>query len=96
MFKLFARIAYVIIDLIQALIIFRFAIIFFNISSSNSIIKWILNKSATFVSPFKGILDSDTLKLGTFTLDLNSIVAFFFFLILGFVIIEIIRAFSTD
>lgn len=96
MIKFLARILYTFLSLVQALIIFRIAIIFFNLEKSNEIITWIYSTSNYFVSPFKGILQSETLNIANFTLELTSVVALFVILILGFVIIEIIKAFSID
>lgn len=96
MFKLFARIAYTIVVFIQGLIVLRFVILLFNVKATSSLIKWILDNSNTFVSPFNGVLETSTLSLGSLNLDLTSIVAFFFYMILGFVTIEIVKAFSTD
>lgn len=96
MIKFVARIAYTVLSIIQALIIFRIMIILFSLNTSNSIISWIYNQSSIFVSPFKGILENEFLTIVNFKLELTSIVALFVYLIIGFVIIEIIKAFTME
>lgn len=96
MFKLFARIAYTIAVLIQSLLALRFVIILFNVNRDNQIIKWVMDTSSTFVSPFVGVLDKSVIQINGFSADLTTVVAWFFYLIAGFIAIEIVKAFSTD
>lgn len=96
MFRLLARIAYTIIVLIQGIIAIRFVARLFNLNSSNELVKWVIETSEIFVSPFYGVLDQSTLVVNGFTLDLNALVAGFFFLIAGFICIEIVKAFSAN
>ena len=96
MIKFIARIAYTILSIIQALIIFRIAIILLALNTGNSIISWIYNQSNVFVSPFRGILENEFLNIANFKLELTSIVALFVYLIIGFVFVEIIKAFTTE
>jgi hypothetical protein len=96
MFKLFGRLIYTAAVLVQALILTRFVALALNASKTNPLIKWVIDSSNTFVQPFIGILDNEFLKVAGFSLELTSVVAFFFFLIIGFISIEIVKAFSID
>ncbi|MCC7289804.1 hypothetical protein IT417_00940 [bacterium] len=96
MFKLVARLLYVATVSVQALIVLRISLIFFNIPDGGSIVNSILRWSGYFVSPFKGVLDFEVLQINVFRLELVSVVALFFYLIIGYVVIEMVKAFSTD
>lgn len=96
MFKLFARIAYTIAVLIQSLLALRFVIILFKVNTGNQIIKWVMDTSDPFVSPFIGVIEKSVIQINGFNADLTTVVAWFFYLIAGFIAIEIVKAFSTD
>lgn len=96
MFKLFARIAYTIAVLIQSLLALRFVIILFNVNTTNQIIKWVMDTSSPFVTPFVGVLEKSSIQINGFTADLTTVVAWFFYLIAGFIAIEIVKAFSME
>lgn len=96
MFKLLARLAYTVAVLIQALLMLRFIIILFKVNTSNSIISWVMNTSNGFVSPFNGVLSNPNLVINGFVVDLTIIVALFFYLVVGFIAIEILKAFSIN
>jgi hypothetical protein len=95
MFRLLARIIYVGLLLIEALVAGRFILLLINASSENTLVEQALHYSGIFVSPFRGIVD-DTLALGTLRFDLTSIVALVFYMILAFVAMEMIKAFSAE
>lgn len=96
MFKLIARIAYTALVIIEAGIIFRLAVLIFNLNQSNTYILWLMHVTNILVAPFKGVLSSEYLLIGNWSIELVSIVALFFYVILAFITVEIIKAFSTD
>ncbi|MCK9368450.1 hypothetical protein M0R04_00520 [Candidatus Dojkabacteria bacterium] len=96
MFKIIAKIGYTVLVLIEATIISRIVILVLNANTSNKIIGYILSISSQLISPFKGILNSEFLQIGGVSLELTSVVALFFYMILAFIAIEIIKAFSNS
>lgn len=95
MFRLLARILYVGLLFIEALVAGRFILLLINASMENSLVAKALEWSNYLVSPFRGIVD-DSLVLGNLRFDLTSIVALVFYMILAFVAMEMIKAFSAD
>ena len=96
MFKFIARIGYTVLVLIEAVIISRVVILILNANANNSIIAFILKMSSQFINPFKGVLNSEFLKIGPVNIELTAIIALFFYMIAAFITIEIIKAFSND
>ncbi len=95
MIKLLLRLLYTAITFIEALIGIRFILLFINANKSNSLVNWVYEYSEPFVKPFYGITSS-TLELFGVKLDLNSLVALAFYMVVGYVVIELIKAFSRD
>lgn len=96
MFKLIARLGYTVLVFVEAIIIVRIAVSMFNINTANRIVSWIISTSEIFINPFKGILANEYLRVLGFNLELTSVAALFFYMILAFVTIEIVKAFSSD
>jgi hypothetical protein len=95
MFRLLARLIYTLLLLVEALVAARFILLLINANTDNSLVAQAMKYSNYLVSPFKGIVD-DTLALGNLQFDLTSIVALVFYMILAFVAMEMIKAFSAD
>ncbi len=95
MFKLLARIAYTILTLIEALVAIRFVLLLIKANPNNELVALVLKYSEYFVKPFYGITN-DVLNVGGIVFDLTSIIALVFYMVLAFVAIELVRAFSHN
>ncbi len=93
MIKLLLKILYSAIVFVEMIIAFRIVLSFLNPDTSNTFVSWIYNASAYFINPFKGIV-SEYVNIDNFSLELTPFVALLFFVITGFAISEIIKAFS--
>ncbi|PKN02792.1 hypothetical protein CVU76_02060 [Candidatus Dojkabacteria bacterium HGW-Dojkabacteria-1] len=92
MISLIFRILYTLTTFLQTLIVFRIILKVINADSTNSIVSWIYNMTETFIEPFKGIV-ADEMLIDRFTLELTPIIALLFYAILGFVFVELSKAF---
>lgn len=95
MFRLILRLLYSIIVLIEALLGIRFILKFINANKDNQLVSYVYEYSEPFVRPFVGIT-STTINLFGISLDLNTLVALGAFMILGYVVLELSKAFSRD
>ncbi len=95
MFRLVARIIYTVLLLIEALVSIRFVLILVNANKNNEIVNLVMKNSEYFIQPFKGIVD-DILIFGSLRFELTSIIALVFYMILAFVAVEMIKAFSNS
>jgi hypothetical protein len=95
MFKVLAKIAYAALILIEGLIAIRFVIILINANPNNSLISLALNISEIFVKPFYGVVN-DTWKFSGITFDLTCLVSLMFYMIMAFICLELIKAFSQN
>lgn len=92
MVSLIFRILYTLTTFLQTLLVFRIILKIINADSSNNIVSWIYNMTDTFIEPFKGIV-ADEMLIDRFALELTPIIALVFYAILGFVFIELSKAF---
>jgi len=92
MISLIFRILYTLTTFLQTLIVFRIILKVINADSTNSIVSWIYNMTETFIEPFKGIV-ADEMLIDRFTLELTPIITLLFYAILGFVFVELSKAF---
>ena len=95
MLKLILRIAYTLNTLIEAIIVIRILLSFFVTQSTHVFVQWVRTFSDIFISPFRGIVSS-TLVIDSTEIVLTPVIALIFYAILGFVISELIKAFSND
>lgn len=95
MFKLIAKIIYTVLLFIETIVAIRFVLKLIDASTSNAFVNWIMVYSQQFVDPFKGIL-SETMTIGGLQLELTSIVALVCYMIIAFVIVELIKTFSHN
>jgi hypothetical protein len=79
------RIVVLLFGLIQIVIAARFILLLLDAREANGIVSAILNFSQVFVSPFEGILRTDSLHASGSVLDITAIVAF-----IGWTVIELI------
>jgi len=95
MLKLIIRIAHIAVTLIQGLIITKIILIIINANQNNSLVKWIMDTSPIFIKPFEGIVTS-SINIGNFSLPVDSLVALLFYVIVGFVLTELLKSFSKE
>jgi len=92
MLSLIFRILYTLTTFLQTLIVFRIILKIINADPTNNIVSWIYNITETFIEPFKGIIAEEML-IDRFILELTPILALLFYAILGFVFVELSKAF---
>lgn len=95
MLRLILKLAYTGDILIETLIIIKILLSIFAPNSTHSFVEWVQNISQLFISPFQGIAPS-VLVIDNIELAITPIIALVFFAIIGFVLSELIKAFSHD
>lgn len=80
--------------LVEAGIIMRILLTVFDANISNTFVNWIYDTSSIFITPFEGVL-SDSVKIDNFTFELTPLVALVFYIIVAFVLSELVKAFSN-
>jgi hypothetical protein len=95
MLKLIIRLAYFAVIFIEGLIITRIALLVMNANLENNIANWVFNTSTMFITPFEGIVTS-SLQINNFTLELTPFVALLFYIIIAFVLSELLKSFSRE
>jgi uncharacterized protein YggT (Ycf19 family) len=95
MLKLIIRVAYFAVIFIEGLIITRIALLVMNANLENNIANWVFNTSTMFLTPFEGIVTS-SLQINNFTLELTPFVALLFYIIIAFVLSELLKSFSRE
>ncbi len=95
MLKLIIRLAYFGIIFVEGLIITRIVLLVINANLENNLANWVFNTSTTFVKPFEGIVTS-SLQINNFTLELTPLVALLFYIIIAFVLSELLKSFSRE
>ncbi len=91
MLKLIFKLLYTAVAFIETLIIFRVILDFINADPTHTLVSWIFNLSDYFIDPFRGIT-AETLMIDRFTIELTPIIALLFYIVLGFIFSELIRA----
>ncbi len=79
--------------MIEAGIVMRIILDLIKANSTNTYVKWIHDMSSIFIDPFKGIV-ADSIKIDNFAISLTPIVALVFYIIIAFILSELIKAFS--
>lgn len=95
MLKLIIRLAYFCVIFIEGLIITRIALLGMNANLENNFANWAFNTSTMFVKPFEGIVTS-SLQINNFTLELTPFVALLFYIIIAFILSELLKSFSRE
>ncbi len=95
MIRLLIKLFYTAITLIEGLIGIRFILNLINANKNNDIVAAVFQYSEPFVKPFYGITSS-TFNMFGIEFDLNSLVALVFFMVIGYIAIELMKAFSRD
>lgn len=92
-FRFLAQIFYTILLIIETIISLRFVFKLVGANSSNWIVKFVYELSNIFVHPFVGVLDGDW-NIGRFCIDVDALVALLIYMIVAFVVVEVIKVFS--
>ena len=92
-FLALARILYTSLILIETVVSVRFVFKLIDANNSNAIVRTVYEVSDIFVEPFVGIVTGEW-TFGRFYIDVNALVALVLFMMIAFVVIEIIRAFT--
>jgi hypothetical protein len=95
MLKLIIRLAYFTVIFVEALILTRIVLLIINANTANAFASWVLGTSSIFVQPFEGII-ATSLQINNFTLPLTPLVALLFYIILAFVLSELLKSFSRE
>jgi len=95
MLKLIIRLAYFGVIFIEGLIITRIVLLVLNANLENKFANWVFNTSTIYVKPFEGIVTS-SLQINNFTLELTPLVALLFYIIIAFVLSELLKSFSRE
>lgn len=95
MLRLLLKLVYTANTLVEALIIVRVFLSIFAKSSTHSFVEWVNSISEIFISPFKDIVPS-VLVIDNFEITITPVIALFFYAIAGFVLSELIKAFSSN
>lgn len=91
--RIIAQILYTIDLLIETIISLRFIFKLFGASEANAIVRWIYEISGAFISPFEGIITANW-HIGSLYIDVNALVALVVYMLVAFVLIEIVKAFT--
>jgi hypothetical protein len=95
MLKLIIRLAYFAVVLIEGLILTRIVLLVINADLENDFAGWMFDTSSIFVKPFEGIVTT-SLQINDFTLALTPFVALLFYIIIAFVLTELLKSFSRE
>ena len=95
MLKLIIRLSYFAVIFLEGLIITRIVLLAINANPENNFANWVFNTSTFFVKPFDGIVTS-SLQISNFTLELTPFVALIFYIIMAFVLSELLKSFSRE
>jgi hypothetical protein len=93
MLSLLFKILYAADLLIEGSIVMRIILTLVKAKSTNTFVKWIQDMSEIFITPFNGIV-ADFLKIDNFQIELAPIVALVFYIIIAFILSELVKAFS--
>lgn len=94
MFRVIAKIIYTVLLFIETIVALRFVFLLIKADTGNSIVSWIIDLSNKFVDPFAGIT-SEILTIAGLQFDLTAIIALVFYMIIAFVVVELIKTFSN-
>lgn len=94
-FRIVAKVLYIFLVGIETVIALRFVFKLIGANGSNFIVSTIYSVSDVFIEPFVGIVSGDW-SLGRFYVDVPALVALVIYMIIAFVLIEIIKVFSSS
>lgn len=93
MFRLIAKVIYTILLIVETVVSVRLIFTFVQANQSNQIVAFVYRLSDIFVSPFVGIV-AQSVRVGNFIIDTTALLALIVYMVLAFIMIEIIRAFT--
>ncbi len=91
--RFLARLLYTLIVIIEFFVSLRFIFKLIGASDSNPIVSFVYQVSGIVVDPFTGIVNSPW-KLGSFTIEIDSLVVIAVCMLAGFVTMEIMNVFT--
>jgi hypothetical protein len=94
-FRVLAKIFYIALLVIETLIAIRFVFKLIGAEDSNFLVNLVYQASNVFIEPFTGIISGDW-TLGPLYFDLDALLALAIYMILAFVMIELIKVFGPD
>jgi uncharacterized protein YggT (Ycf19 family) len=94
MLRLILKFVYTANTLVEALIMVRILLSVFAKNSTHTAVEWVNSMSEIFISPFIGIGPS-VLVIDKFEISVTPVIALLFYAIAGFVLSELIKAFSS-
>jgi prepilin signal peptidase PulO-like enzyme (type II secretory pathway) len=92
LFLLF-KILYALDLLIEASIVMRIILLILGANQSNTFVSWTYDISTIFITPFEGII-AKSIKIDNFTMELTPLIALVFYIVIAFVLSELVKAFS--
>lgn len=95
MLRLILKLAYTADILVESLIVIKILLSLFARNSSHRFVEWVNTITTTFVSPFEGIAPS-ILVIDKVEIALTPVIALLFYAIVGFILSELIKAFSSN
>lgn len=93
MLSLLFKLLYAADLLVEASIVMRIILTIVKANDANTFVKWIYDMSSIFLTPFEGII-AQSIKIDNFTMDLTPLIALVFYIVIAFVLSELIKAFS--
>jgi hypothetical protein len=93
MFRLIAKIIYTILLIVETIVSLRLIFTFIQANQSNEIVALVYRISDIFITPFTGIV-AESVRIGNFVVDTTALLALIVYMVLAFIMIEIIRAFT--
>ena len=93
MFSLLFKILYALDLLVEASIVMRIILTVLNANQSNIFVNWVFDISTIFITPFEGII-AQSIKIDNFTMELTPFISLVFYIVIAFVLSELIKAFS--
>jgi len=93
MLSLLFKILYALDLLVEASIVMRIILLILNANQSNTFVGWVYDISTIFITPFESII-VQSIKIDNFTMELTPLVALVFYIVIAFVLSELVKAFS--
>jgi uncharacterized protein YggT (Ycf19 family) len=93
MFKIAAKIGYVLTLLAELLISLRFVLILVNANRENAFSKWVFENSEPLLQPFRGLVE-ETYVIWGFEIEFLSVVAIVCLMLISYILRQMIKTFS--
>ncbi len=93
MFKIAAKIAYMITLLVELLLSLRFVLILVSANRENPFSKWVFDNSSPILEPFKGLVQ-ENYEIWGFQVEFLSVVAIVCLMLIGYILRQMVKTFS--